>query len=177
MNFITKFHQLSGKMRLAIFISALGLLFSVVPDWKEGRLFGGLVFGVIPLVIIWGFWLVTMHAHKAAKLTDRFSNGWSLGRREFFRLKYPPTKRPTLKFRENELEIIDISEKGLKLLIDKQIDLGRKIYGEAILLSGRSISVDGEVVWSGNTEVGLLMALIPSSIIDEERRVLSRNKY
>lgn len=51
------------------------------------------------------------------------------------------------------------------------------IYGKAVLLSGRSISVDGEVVWSRNNEVGLLMALIPSSIIAEERRVLSGKKF
>ncbi len=180
MNFITKFNQLSGKMRLAIFISALWLLFSVAPDWKEGRLFGGLVFGVIPLVIIWGFWLIAFQFQKDAdimrSMQDTLDDG-TPGRREFTRLVYPTTNRPTLKYKDHELEIIDISEKGLKLLSDSQIDLDQLIHGEAILLSGRSIHVDGEIAWSLNNEIGLLMALIPSSIIAEERRVLSGKNF
>lgn len=100
---------------------------------------------------------------------DTLTDG-SKGKREFARLEYPPKKRPSLKFGENVLGIMDISEKWLKLLNDKQIDIGRIIYGEAVLLSGRSISVDGDVVWISDTEIGLLMALKPSSCIHNTSR-------
>ena len=72
------------------------------------------------------------------------------------------------------MEVINISEQGIKLLNDKKIEFGRSIHGEVVLLSGRSISIDGDVAWRSNTEIGLLMALIPSSIIAEERRFLAR---
>ncbi len=180
MNFITKFNQLSGKVRLAIFISALWLLFSVVPDWKEGKLFGCLVFGVIPLVIIWGFWWIAVMSQKDADLADAMQDFLNEGisrKRKFARLVYPTTNRPTLKYKDHELEIIDISEKGLKLFNDSQIDLDQLIHGEAILLSGRSIHVDGEISWSLNNKFGLLKTIIPSSIIAEERRILSRENF
>jgi hypothetical protein len=51
------------------------------------------------------------------------------------------------------------------------------IYGEAVLLSGQSIHVDGDAAWSTDTEISLLMALIPSSIIAEERRFVSKKKF
>ena len=119
-------------------------------------------------------------SHKEAGSTPNRQHTLKDGapeKREFARLVYPPAKRPTLKVGENELEIIDISEKGVRLLNNNQVNLDKSIYGEALLLSGRSINVDGEVAWNNNNEVGLLMALIPSSIIAEERRILSSNKF
>jgi hypothetical protein len=176
MNFLTKFNQLSSKRRIAIFISALWFLFWVVMGWKGESFLGGLAFGGTPLVLIWGFWWMAVQPQKDADLMgniqDALHDG-TAGKREFARLVYPPTKRPTLKYKDHELEIIDISEKGLKLSNEGQIDLGRLIHGEAILLSGRSVHVDGEIAWSLNNEVGLLMALIPSSVIAEERRTFS----
>ena len=180
MNFPAKFNQLSVKIRLATFISVLWLLFWAVAGWEGGRFFEGLAFGGIPPAITWGFWWIAIHSYQEASRVNNLQAIFkddSPEKRKFFRLEYPPTKRPTLKFGEKELEITDISEKGLKLLNNKQIELDSLIYGKAVLLSGRSISVDGEVVWSRNNEIGLLMVLIPSSIIAEERRVLSGKKF
>jgi hypothetical protein len=180
MSFITKLNRLSGKLKLAIFISALWFLFWVVIGWKGGSLLGGLAFGGTPLILIWGFWWMAVQHQKDAGLMgnrqDALDDG-AAGKREFTRLVYPPTNRPTLKYKDHELEIIDISEKGLKLSNEGQIDLGRLIHGEAILLSGHSVHVDGEISWSLNNEVGLLMALIPSSIIAEERRALFSKRH
>ncbi len=176
MSFISKLNRLSGKLKLAIVLSVLWFLFWVIAGWEGGKKIAGLAFGGTPLVIAWGFWWMTVQPQKDADRMDNmqdFLNDGTSGKREFARLVYPTTNRPTLKYKDHELEIIDISEKGLKLLNDSQIDLGQLIHGEAILLSGRSIHVDGVISWSLNNEIGLLMALIPSSIIAEERRALS----
>ena len=180
MSFITKLNRLSGKLKLAIVISVLWFLFWVVIGWEGGSFLGGLGFGGIPIVIGWGFWLIAVQTQKDADLQcniqDSQDDG-TAGKREFARIVYPPTSRPSFKYGDHKLEIIDISEKGLKISNEGQIDLGMLIHGEAILLSGRSIHVDGVISWSLNNEVGLLMALIPSSIIAEERRVLSRENF
>jgi len=180
MSFRTKFDKISAKMGFVILMSVLWFLFWVVSGWKMDNFVEGLAFGGFPVVLIWGFWLISIRSDKEVDLTgsakDSLTDG-SAGDREFDRLEYPPTARPTLKFEEHLLEIIDISEKGLKLVNDEQLDLGRMIYGEAVLLSGQSIHVDGDVAWRTDTEIGLLMALIPSSIIAEERRFLSRAKF
>ena len=175
MSFITKLNRLSGKLKLAIVISVLWFLFWVIAGWEGEEFLAGLAFGGIPLIIIWGFGVVAIWSYQEVdfkkKLQDCLEDD-AQRKREYIRLEYPPAKRPILKFGENELEIIDISEKGLKLLNDKQFDLSRSIHGKVVLLSGMSIYVDGEVAWSLNNEVGMLMALIPSSIIAEERRFL-----
>ena len=79
-----------------------------------------------------------------------------------------------LKCGEHELHIVNISEKGLKLLNDKKVELSRFIQGEAIMLCGKSVTVDGEVSWSLNNEVGLFKVMIPNSIITEDRRIISK---
>jgi len=177
MKFLTKFNQLSGKMRLAIIISVLWFLFWVIIGWQGGNFLGGLGFGGIPLVIPWGFWFMAVQPQQDADLMKNIQdtlNDGAAGKREYARLVYPSSSRPTLKYAEHELEVVDISEKGLKLANHEQIDLGQLIHGTVKLLRGQSINVDGEIAWSLNNEVGLLMALIPSSIIAEERRVLSK---
>jgi hypothetical protein len=180
MSIRTKFDRISAKMGFVILMSALWFLFWVVSGWKMENFLEGLAVGGVPVVLIWGFWLISIRSDKEVDLTgsakDSLKDG-SAGDREFDRLEYPTTARPTLKFGENLLEIIDISEKGVKLLNDKQLDLGRMIYGEAELLCGKSIHVDGDVAWTTDTEIGLLMALIPSSVIAEERRFLSKKKF
>jgi len=179
MNFIKKFNRVSGKMKIYIYLSALWTLFWLLASWQERDFLGGFTFGGIPLAITWAFWAMAKKPHEETDLIDNLQNVLKSGsheRRKFVRLGYPSTKRPVLKFGEHEIEVMDISENGIRLLNDKKIDLGQSIHGEIVLLSGRSMRVDGEVQWSLNNEVGLLMALIPSTVIDKERRVLSGKK-
>lgn len=95
-------------------------------------------------------------------------------RRKFARLKYPPSHRPKLKIKDYELEVIDISEEGLKFLNYMQKKFGKKIYGTVVLLSGKSIEVTGKIVWQSENELGLLAASIPRSTIIEEIHTLLR---
>ena len=95
-------------------------------------------------------------------------------KRNFVRLVYPSSKRPTFKIKEHELEVIDISEEGLKLLNPMQKGFGEKVYGTIALLSGKSIDITGKIVWQAEGTFGLLTTRIPRSTIIEEIRTLLR---
>jgi hypothetical protein len=97
-------------------------------------------------------------------------------RRSFARLVYPPNKRPTLKIRDNELEIINISEEGLKFLNFMQRKFGEKVSGTVIFSNGNSIDVIGKIIWEHGNEFGMLVVRIKRNIIIEEIRALLREE-
>ena len=179
MSLSTAFSQLSWKMKLAALISVLWFLFWVYSGWVGETFFWGLVFGGFPIILSWGIWIMVIHSRKDVEsdLAETIPAGQKVDgseRREFDRLEYPHTNRPLLKCGEPELKIVNISEKGLKLLNDEKIELSRFIQGEAVMLCGKSVTVDGEVSWSLNNEVGLFKVMIPNSIITEDRRILTK---
>lgn len=96
-------------------------------------------------------------------------------RRKFARLVYSSNKRPKLKVRGQEMEVIDISEKGLKILKGQQTKIGDCVHGTTELLSGKSLDITGKIVWEHGNEVGLLITKIPESIIVEEIRSILRD--
>lgn len=93
-------------------------------------------------------------------------------KRNFARLIYPSSKRPILTIKEHKLEVIDISEKGLKLLNPMQIELGENVNGKLVLLSGKPHDITGKVIWQAEGTFGLLVTRIPRSIVVEEIRIL-----
>lgn len=93
-------------------------------------------------------------------------------KREHARLVYPSLKRPKLKIKENELDVIDISEKGVKFVKDKQQTIGECVHGTTVLLSGKSVEIAGKIVWESDNEVGLLIAQIKESVIIDEIRTI-----
>ena len=95
-------------------------------------------------------------------------------RREFIRLVYPPHTRPVFKVKERELEVLDISEKGMKILNSRQIKFGKNVYGTLYFSSGKTINLTGKIVWQHETELGLFMTQIPRFIILDEVRSLLR---
>ena len=97
-------------------------------------------------------------------------------KREFVRLIYPPGKRPRLKIREHSFEIINISEKGMKLLNHMQRKLGKKIAGTIIFSNGNSMDITGKIAWKHDKEIGLLTTRIPQSILIEEVHNLLRKE-
>jgi hypothetical protein len=61
-------------------------------------------------------------------------------KRNYFRIVYKPNQRPILKVKNHEFEVSDISETGLRLLNDRNIQLGADwIRLTAILLDGEAI--------------------------------------
>jgi hypothetical protein len=179
MNFQTKFKQISWKMKFAVVTSALWFLYWAFAGWVNEDFFWGLGTGGFPIIVLWGFWMIAIgpRKDKDSDLVEYIQINEFVKKQEerkCFRLEYPLLKRPSLKVGEHGLEIIDISERGLKLLNEKKIEFDRIINGEAVLLSGKTISVEGEVAWSLNNEIGLLTDSIPASIIAEEKRILSK---
>ena len=171
--------HLSWKIKFAILISILWFLFWVYLGWVDEIFLWGLVFGGFPIILLWGIWLMFIHSRKdedddLVETIEVDQKADESERRAFGRLEYPVTNRPLLKCGEHELQIINISEKGLKLLNDEKIELSRFIQGEAVMLCGKSVTVDGEVSWSLNNEVGLFKVTIPDSIITEDRHILSK---
>jgi hypothetical protein len=93
-------------------------------------------------------------------------------RRAFARLVYPSRNRPKFKVNKQELDVIDISEKGIKFQKDKQTEIDECVHGTVELLNGKSIDVTGIIVWESEDEVGLLITKIPKTVILEEKQAL-----
>ena len=70
MSFRTKFDKISAKMGFVMFISALWFLFWIVSGWKDGSFLEGLAFGGVPVVLIWGFWLLSIRSDKEVDLKE-----------------------------------------------------------------------------------------------------------
>jgi len=95
-------------------------------------------------------------------------------KREHARLIYPSMRRPKLKIKADEMDVIDISEKGIKFIKGKQQTLSECVHGSTVLLSGKSIEVAGKIVWESDNEAGLLIAQIKESVIIDEIRTVLR---
>lgn len=94
--------------------------------------------------------------------------------RNFIRLVYPPEKRPLLKIKDVEVEVVDISERGLKLFNYMRHKFGKSVKGLVFFTNGRSIEVDGEIVWHYKNELGILSKRLPLFIIEDEAYDLLR---
>lgn len=94
---------------------------------------------------------------------------------KYVRLVYPVFRRPVFKVKEQEMQVIDISEKGIKISRDKQGKIPECVYGTSTLLSGRTIDIAGKIVWQTENEVGLLVARISQAVIAGEIRAVMRS--
>ena len=95
-------------------------------------------------------------------------------KRASVRLVYPSMKRPKLKIKEDEMDVIDLSETGVKFIKDKQQPLSECVHGTTKLLSGKSIDIAGKIVWESDNEIGLLIAQINESVIIDEIQTILR---
>lgn len=95
-------------------------------------------------------------------------------RRKFIRIVYPPSTRPRLKVKEHELEVLDISEEGMRILNYRQIKIRGKIFGTVFFSSGKSKELTGKIVWQHENEIGLFITHISRSTLLDEVRALLR---
>jgi len=64
MTFLSKFKELSGRIRIAVFVSFVWLIFIFAVSYDVRSRYRGLnleqflVFGVGPLVLFWGVWWI-----------------------------------------------------------------------------------------------------------------------
>lgn len=98
-------------------------------------------------------------------------------RRRCARLIYPPDHRPRFQIRDHSMEVIDISESGLRLFLDNA-DVGQMVHGTVRFANGTHLDLTGKIVWQRGREVGLLVSrkppVIPERLIYEEIRWLLR---
>jgi hypothetical protein len=95
-------------------------------------------------------------------------------RRKFARLVYPPEDRPVFKIKGAHLQIVDISEEGVKFLNDKHAQISEHVHGTVELLSGKSLDITGRIIWEQDDAVGVHITRIPERIIIDEVRTLLR---
>lgn len=95
-------------------------------------------------------------------------------KRKHIRLVYPPEKRPRLRIKDHWLEVLNISEKGLKILNQDNVRLGMNVFGTVLFSSKKSYDVTGKIIWQHKKEIGVLVSKIPESVILEEVRMLLR---
>ena len=92
-------------------------------------------------------------------------------RRSHSRIMYNPKERPKLKIDAHVFEVADISEKGLRLINDKNIKLDIMIRGVLTFLNGESVDIEGSIIWQEGNDLGLQFEdLIPSDKIYKEQR-------
>ena len=97
-------------------------------------------------------------------------------RRSFNRILYNPKERPKLQIKTSFFEVADISEKGLSLVNDKEINLDLMIRGKLTFLSGESVDIEGIVLWEKDNVLGVQFEnLIPSDKILKELRHLIKS--
>ena len=170
-----KFPRLSWKMGLALFVLALWASFWIYGGWVEQDFALGLAIGLFPGIVFLILWAEfrkkkTSDSEEYIRISKYVK---TKQKRKYERLAYPSTKRPLLKIGDHELEIIDISERGIKFLNDEQLAFDQIIHGTTVLLSGESVIVEGEVSRSLNRECSLVINPIPKAIISKEKRILS----
>ncbi len=96
-------------------------------------------------------------------------------RREHYRIRYPLTGRPRLTISNNEYEVVDISESGLKFLCKKinEFRAGSEVRLEITFNDGGSLHVRGKILRT--TEKVSVISFsedIPFGIILKEQRYL-----
>lgn len=90
-------------------------------------------------------------------------------RREFQRITYSNIEGPRLKIGKHKFEVLDISQRGLRFLNDKEVIFSEYITGELTFLCGESVSIEGLVIWEQDDDFGLyLKNLMPSDAIQKE---------
>ena len=92
-------------------------------------------------------------------------------RRKYFRIVYQTGKRPILKIKSQQFQIIDISRNGLRLLDESGFEKDDDpIKFRAIFLDGESFDLEGYVVWQKRDEFGLkLKTFFPTGRIEREK--------
>ena len=93
-------------------------------------------------------------------------------RRRHTRIVYKRSKRPSLVVLTHELEIVDISEGGMRIITDPDIRAfdNPPVQGTITFLDGESIKIEGDIAWIIGNEVRLKFRnLIPSSRIKKEQ--------
>jgi PilZ domain len=97
-------------------------------------------------------------------------------RRKSVRVTYAPDRKPVLKVGENEFEVADISEMGLRFFNDRKIEFGHWVRGTVKFLCGESIEVEGMIVRKKRSDIYMNVNIpIPKNILMREQQQIDHN--
>jgi hypothetical protein len=108
--------------------------------------------------------------------------------RKHVRLRYPEDKRPSLILEDDALDVVDLSERGLRYVQDHgpEPKIGASIEGILRLVRGETLPVRGKVVrvshLSGPAQSGVEVAAyltdagVPPRVILAERQALQASR-
>ncbi len=89
---------------------------------------------------------------------------------------YITGKKPRLQAGENEFEVTDVSEMGLRLYNEKMISVGYRVCGTITLLCGESIEVEGMIVRENQVHLYMTIKIpIAENILEREQQHISCN--
>ncbi len=92
-------------------------------------------------------------------------------RRKYFRVKYPYAERPKLMITEEDFDVIDISERGIKF------SLGPTLSETITFHDGESLAIEGNFLRTQDNEIVIQpLKGIPAERINKEQRYLKK-KY
>ena len=96
-------------------------------------------------------------------------------KRRYYRIEYPASMKPTLKIRKHEFEVLNISEKGVMFLAEKEIKFGRWVRGTVTFNDSQTVGIEGKIVRNHGNNIGMFLTVkaIPYSRILSEQRLLA----
>ena len=110
-------------------------------------------------------------------MTDKNPGGRE--RRRYFRLEYPPDERPELKIGKKTFQVLDVSERGVRFINDKDARFAEWIKGTITFHDGVSMEIEGKIVWECGDELGLqivVMPIPPARVLQEQRYLIAKEK-
>jgi c-di-GMP-binding flagellar brake protein YcgR len=100
-------------------------------------------------------------------------------RRQYYRLKYPKKARPVMSVENQQFQICESSERGLRILMNNIANLysGLRLSGTVRLHSDQEISIEGSILRFDNDEVIVKLdkGLSFRDMVSEQRHI--RQKY
>jgi hypothetical protein len=129
---------------------------------------------------------ISYSSKKKAVVRDADSSSLP-NRRDCYRIAYAPHERPVLRIEspslaltgENEFEVLDISEQGIRFLNDQNVYFSQAVQGDLIFVDGEAVAIEGTIVREKGSQLSLkLSSAIPfKSVIKEQRRIIADRRY
>ncbi len=98
-------------------------------------------------------------------------------KRQYFRIEYPVDERPTLVIGSESLEVVDTSERGMRVLPAKGSPVPTHIKGTLKFRDGSECMVAGQVVRQapdGSLVIQLTVGISLALIMKEQRRLIQK---
>lgn len=100
--------------------------------------------------------------------------------RQHYRIRYPIQERPQFECQGKKYPVIDVSERGLAILVDKKDGIGQfklELTGRIAFKCGDAVTVSGKVLRSNpDSVIIVLRAGVPFATVMKEQRLIIK-KY